>query len=105
MQINLIFIRKVLALCLVLKVRVFQTRKWLIGDSSQSVFEAIGIVSNKEGDGIEIGKKAVGLKSKTTTPHVNHAFLYISLRLLHDYNLKLPSFNVMLHETICNDDF
>ena len=32
-------------------------------------------------------------------------FLYISLRLLHDYNVKLASFKVMLHETICNDDF
>ena len=42
---------------------------------------------------------------KTTTLHVHHAFLYISLRLLHDYNVKLASFKVMLHETICNDDF
>ena len=105
MQIKLIFIRKVFAFCLVLKVRVFETRKWLIGDSSQSVFEAKGIVSNEQGDGIENGKKAVSLMGKTTTLHVHRAFLYISLRLLHDYNVKFPSFKVMLHKTICNDDF
>ena len=34
------FHKKGFALCLVLKVRVFGTRKWLLGDSSQSVFEA-----------------------------------------------------------------
>ena len=85
--------------------RVFGTRKWLIGDSSQSVFEAKGIVRNEEGDGIENSEKAIGLMGKTTTLHVHHAFLYISLRLLHDYNVKLPSFKVMLQETICNDDF
>ena len=39
--------------------RVFGTRKWLICDSSQSVFEAKGIVRNEEGDGIENGKKAI----------------------------------------------
>ena len=99
------FHKKGFALCLVLKVRVFGTRKWLIGDSSQSVFEAKGIVRNEEGDGIENGEKAIGLMGKTTTLHVHHAFLYISLRLLHDYNVKLASFKVMLHETICNDDF
>ena len=63
--------------------RVFGTRKWLIDDSSKSVFEAKGIVSNEEGDGIENGKKAIGLMGKTTTLHVHHAFSYISLRLLH----------------------
>ena len=29
---------------------------------------------------------------KITTLHVHHAFLYISLPLLHDYNVKLPNF-------------
>ena len=33
-------------------------------------------------------KNAVGLISKTTTSHVHHAFLYISLPSLHDYNVK-----------------
>ena len=31
-------------------------------------------------------------KSKTATLHVHHAFLYISLTLLHDYNVKVPKF-------------
>ena len=30
----------------------------------------------------------MGLLSKTTTLHVNHAFLYISLLSLHDYDVK-----------------
>ena len=30
--------------------------------------------------------------SKTTSLFVHHAFLYISLPLLHDYNVKLPNF-------------
>ena len=29
-----------------------------------------------------------GLRSKTTTSHVHHAFLYISLPSLNDYNVK-----------------
>ena len=30
--------------------------------------------------------------SKTTTSHVHHTFLYISLPFLHDNDLKVPSF-------------
>ena len=30
--------------------------------------------------------------SKTTTLHVHHVFLYISLPSLHNYNVKLPNF-------------
>ena len=30
--------------------------------------------------------------SKTTTLHVHHAFLYISLPSLHDYDVKWPNF-------------
>ena len=33
-------------------------------------------------------QKTIGLMSKTTTLHVHHAFLYISLRSLHDYGVK-----------------
>ena len=43
-------------------------------------------------DGNANGKKAVGLLSKTTTLHLHHAFLYISLSLLHDHRVKLSSF-------------
>ena len=48
--------------------------------------------SNDDGDGNENVKKATGLLSKTTTMLVHHAFLYISLPLLHDYDVKMPSF-------------
>ena len=33
--------------------------------------------------------------SKTTTLRVHHAFLYISLLSLHDYNVKMPNFTFM----------
>ena len=36
------------------------------------------------------GKTAIGLISKTTTFHVHHAFLYISLPSLLDYDVKMP---------------
>ena len=53
----------------------------------------MGRLSNDDGGGIENGKKkkksAIG---KSTTLHEQHTFLYISLSLLHDYNLKLCSF-------------
>ena len=53
---------------------------------------SVGSFSNDDGDGNENVKKAVGLLSKTTTLHVHHPFLYISLPLLHDYDMKMPSF-------------
>ena len=52
----------------------------------------IGSFSNDDGDGNEIMKKAIGLLSKTISLHVHHAFLHISLPLLHDYDVKMPSF-------------
>ena len=49
-------------------------------------------LNNDNGDGNKNGKKAIGLISKTTTLHVHHAFLYISLPSLHGYDVKLPNF-------------
>ena len=43
----------------------------------------------------DYGKTAIGLVSKTTTLHVHHAFLYISLPSLHDYKVKMPNFTFM----------
>ena len=40
---------------------------------------SLGGLRNDDDDGNESGKKAIGLISKTTTLHVQHAFLYISL--------------------------
>ena len=37
-------------------------------------------------------KKPLGLISKTTTLHVHHAFLCISLPALHDHDVKMPNF-------------
>ena len=48
--------------------------------------------SNEDGDGNERGKKAIGLISKTTTLHVHHTFLYISLPSLKNYDVKMPNF-------------
>ena len=47
-----------------------------------------GSFSNDDGDGNEDVRKAIGLLRKTTTLHVHHAFLYISLPSLHDYDVK-----------------
>ena len=35
-----------------------------------------------------------GFITKTTTLHVHHAFLYISLPSLHDYDVKMPNFTL-----------
>ena len=48
----------------------------------------IGTLRNCDGDGKENVKKAIGLMSKTTTLHVHHAFLYISLLSLLNYDLR-----------------
>ena len=47
--------------------------------------------SNDDGNGKEDVKKAIGLLRKTTTLHVHHAFLYISLPSLRDYDVKMPN--------------
>ena len=51
----------------------------------------VGSFSNDEGDGKEDVKKAIGLLRKTTTLHVHHPFLYISLPSFHDYDVKMPN--------------
>ena len=35
--------------------------------------------------------QTIGLEGKTTTLHVHHTFLYISLPFLHDYDVKFPN--------------
>ena len=53
----------------------------------------LGSFSNDDGDGNgnEDVKKTIGLLRKTTTLHVHHAFLYISLPSLHNYDVKMPN--------------
>ena len=48
----------------------------------------LGTSRNHDDDGNGNVKKAIGLMSKTTNLHVHHAFLYISLPLLHNYDVK-----------------
>ena len=53
-----------------------------------------GTLRSHDGDGNENFRKAIGLISKTTILHMHHAFLYISLPALHDYDVKLPNFTL-----------
>ena len=50
---------------------------------------SIGTLRSDDGDGNEDVKKAIGLITKTTILH--HAFLYISLPSIHDYDVKMPN--------------
>ena len=47
-----------------------------------------------DGDGNGNAAKTIGLISKTTILHVHHAFLYISLPSLHDYDVKMPNYTM-----------
>ena len=58
-------------------------------------------LSNNDGDDIRIGRKAIGLRSKTATQYEHHIFWYISLLSLHEYDAKFPS---KLTEDLANDD-
>ena len=49
---------------------------------SGSQRQRVGSFSNDDGDGNQ--------DVKTTTLHVHHAFLYISLPSMHDYDVKMP---------------
>ena len=51
-----------------------------------------GSFSNDDGDATRTSKEAIRLLRKTTTLHVHHAFLYISLPSLHDYDVKMPNY-------------
>ena len=56
----------------------------------------IGALRSDDGDGNEEVKKAIGLITKTTILHVHHAFFYISLPSLYDYDVKMP--NLMFYK-------
>ena len=51
-----------------------------------------GSLSNDDADVNENSKKAIVYFGKTTILHVHHAFLFISLSPLHDYDVKMPNF-------------
>ena len=52
----------------------------------------LGTLRCLNGDGNDNVKKGIGLIGKTTTLHVQHAFLYTSLASLDDCDLKKPNF-------------
>ena len=54
----------------------------------------LGNLRSDDCDGNENAKKAIGLITKTTILHIHHAFLYISLPSLHDYDVKMPNFTL-----------
>ena len=57
---------------------------------------SVGSFSNDNGN--ENVKKAIGLLTKTTSLHVHHAFLYISLPLQHDYDVKMSGFTFFVED-------
>ena len=62
------------------------------------LYHSLGTLRSDDGDGDGDGNrnatKAIGLISQTTILHVHHAFLYISLVSLHDYDVKMPNFTM-----------
>ena len=69
----------------------------LAGYCSVSLRPSLRLVEtlrSDDGDGNENVKIAIGLITKTTIIHVHHAFLYISLPSLHDYDVKIPNFTL-----------
>ena len=58
--------------------------------------QAIETLRSDAGDRNENVTKAKGLITKTTTLHVHHAFLYISLPSLRDYDVKMLNLTLIL---------
>ena len=52
----------------------------------------VGTSRSDYGDGNKNVIQAIGLIRKTTTLQVHHTFLYTSLKILHDYDVKMPNF-------------
>ena len=53
--------------------------------------------TNDDGDGRRTAKKLKVFIDKTTTLHVHHAILYISLSSLHPCDMKLSNFTRLLY--------
>ena len=66
----------------------FQKLLGLLLGARKKMPNILGALQNYDGDGKENVKKAIGLMSTTTTLHVHHAFLFISLLSLHNYDVK-----------------
>ena len=66
---------------------------------------SLGTLRSDDGDGNGNAAKTIGLISKTTILHVHHAFLYISLPSLHDYDVKMPNFTMYRGSTHATTKF
>ena len=55
----------------------------------------MGTLRSDDSDDNENVIRAIGLKSKTTTLHVYHTFLFSSLPFFHDYDVKKALFHVL----------
>ena len=67
--------------------------------------KSLGTLRSDDGDGNGNATKAIGLISKTTILHLHHAFLYISLPSLHDYDVKMPNFTMYRGSTEATTKF
>ena len=67
--------------------------------------DLLGSLRSDDGDGNGNATKTIGLISKTTILHVHHAFLYISLSSLHDYDVKMPNFTMYRGSTQATTKF
>ena len=65
----------------------------------------LGTLRSDDGDGNGNAAKTIGLISKTTILHVHHAFLYISLPSLHDYDVKMPNLTMYRGSTQATTKF
>ena len=70
-----------------------------------AVLGLIGTLRSDDGDGNGNAIKAIGLITKTTILHVHHAFLYISLPSLHNYDVKMPNFTMYRGNTQATTKF
>ena len=61
-------------------------------ENEVDVVTLLGTLRSDDGGSNGNVKKAIGLLTKTTTLHVHHAFLYVSLQSLHDYDVKMANF-------------
>ena len=59
--------------------------------TSEKQVQKLGTLRSNDADDHENVKKTIGLIRKTTTSHVHHTFLYISIPFLHDYDVKMPN--------------
>ena len=64
----------------------------------------IGTLRSDNRDGNGNVNKAIGLMTKTTSLHVHHASLYVSLTSLHDYGMKMPNFTFFRGSNTSDDE-